>query len=208
MSIAMAGQPVFLGFSPSGRFAALAEVETVGGSVSADLRSIDVDAGAWSHWPAHATGVDVPGAVLAAQRTAGAPFAAQRIDAALTGRSLTFWLEGAHDGAVWPRRLDARVRTSAGVGVLTLTETPVAGACGATLAVTPGWTWADPSGRSVDLLRVRGPRRWPACTSSFALADVREGPSGALVFLLRATEIAGDDVRWHTVLAATRLGAR
>lgn len=208
VSIAMAGQPVFLGFSPSGRFAALAEIDASGTTITAEVRSIDVDAGAWSHWPASGSGVDADHAVQAATRAAGKPFLAQAIDPALLGHPLTFWLEGDHDAAVWPRHMEARVRTSGGTGVLVMTETPTGAECGGTFAVIPTWIWEDPDGRSIDLLRLRGPKRWPTCTTAFTLSEVREGPSGALVFLIRATEIMGVDVHMRTVLAATRLGAR
>lgn len=206
VSIAMAGQPVFLGFSPSGRFAALAEVDDQGAHTTAELHSIDVDAGAWSHWPSSGQGADGPLAVAAAERAAGKPFLAQHLDPQLTGQALTFWLEGDHSATVWPRTLTARVRTSAGVGVLTLSETPTGTDCSGSFAVTPSWVWQGPTGRPVDLLRLRGPRRWPTCTTSFALTEVREGPGGALVFLIRATELVDGDIRMHTVLAATRLG--
>ncbi len=208
VSIAMAGQPVFLGFSPSGRFAAVAEVDANGSTTHAELRSIDVDAGAWSHWPASGDGADTARAVSAAERAAGKPYVAQHIDPNTPGQSLTFWLEGDHSAAVWPRTMDARVRTTAGTGVLSLTETPTGTDCSGSFAVTPTWVWRGPDGRAVDLLRLRGPRRWPTCTTSFALAEVREGPAGALVFLIRATELVDGDVRMHTVLAATRLGTR
>lgn len=208
VSVAMAGQPVFLGFSRSGRFAAVAEVDTTGATVAAELRSIDVDAGAWSHWPALGAGGDADRAIQAAERAAGKPYLAQHIDRGTPGHTLTFWLEGDHNAAVWPRTMEARVRTSVGTGVLALTETPTGVDCSGSFAVTPGWVWRDPDGHTVDLLRLRGPRRWPACTTTFALAEVREGPSGALVFLIRATELVDGDVRMHTVLAATRLGVR
>lgn len=191
LGAALASDVAFLGFSPSGRFAAWETAYEDHGVWVVELRSLDVPAGAWAHWPVASRGATREEAAGRARAQAAEQLRLQRVDAEVAGAPAPYWTELIGDAAGTAR---VRVRTAAGVGVLETSAAPSGEDCPLP-AVRPSWRWTQPGGATLDLLRLSAPLRVPPCVVAYDLVEAREGPHGALILLFRAwVATGGDDV--------------
>lgn len=188
-SAALAADLHIVGFSPTGHLFTWAEVEGTG----VRLYTVDVTSGTWNHYPVQDSGLDA--AITRVPAGYAVPIAE-----AVAGRPMSMLREGSRDHAhetphitSWSMRMGTRLT------VATLTERP---SCPG--GVEPWLTWVA-GNAPVELLADRNPPRWPACALSYEIASVLSGPRGAVVLVLRAWELQGDQLVERWAVASTRV---